>query len=241
MTDKAYNDPKTLARLYYTLSDDGTATYSEIAEELECGVGTVSMRFNEDYYPEIVEQVESMGPEDFQDGKAVEELDEIEESELLEVVAEQLADWAETTQEDGVLYCDELDLFTITTTTHVQDALNQAYDIAIDTDGVLNPCVAVSEHLIRDEMVDRFEGEGIALLSVSSDDVVVRSDADLTVGSGVRSLFEDGLENTLAYRQAAWLSKKLESNDVEDLCRECSVLPATIRGYAQRYDIPIQT
>lgn len=54
MTDKPYDDPETLARLRLTGNDGEKMTYGEMAEELDCSTGIISLRMNR-YEDEIAQ------------------------------------------------------------------------------------------------------------------------------------------------------------------------------------------
>lgn len=236
MTDKKYNDPVELAKCYYTLNEEGTATYQEIADELGCSVGTISMRFNEEYYPDIVEEIQEMGPEDFEAGDYVEELDELTEEEVYDEVWSFLAsNFTEPDTDKADIHSEPLMLRVLVRETNIGGAIEEGYGL-----GIKNPCVAVSQHLCSDVMVDRFNDEAIGLISVGYDRIEVKSECNLTIGSGIRAIFGD-FAPEVSYQQAGWLNYKVNSEEVEleRLCEECDLLPRTVMRLLDRFDLEV--
>lgn len=222
---KPYDDPKELARLYK--AED--MSYAEMAEELGCSAGTISIRMNR-----YEEEIEEYDASDFQAEKHVEELAELESDEVYEVLREYLFDKFEApTDEIGDLYVEPLYLAIYITGIEVGDAIDAAY-----SSGVKNPCIAVSEHHYSDALQERMNGEAIGLLVVTEDNVRVESECELTLGSGVRSLFDRDYGPAISYQHAAWLQYQVASGkDATEIAHEAQLLPKSIETKMDEYDI----
>jgi hypothetical protein len=232
MSDKPYDDPQRLAELYYTLHDNGTAPYSDIADELGCSVGTISLRFNEEHYPNFVETIESMGPEDFEGTER--DPYQIDVDKVSERIYDCLHEnWVVSDRQGKTIVSEGMGLIIYVCSGDYDEFIDKCY-----SSGYTNPCVAVSEHECTDVVRDKFDSEAIGLLSVSKKSIEVVSPCDLTIGSGVSSIF-GGSAPTTGYREVAWLTYHCEVEDfsMEQLCEMCSLLPRSIRQMVDEYGI----
>lgn len=221
MSDEPWNDPKELARLRKV--ED--MSYAEIADELGCSTGTISIRFNEEYYPKLNEQMEQYDASDFEGEKHVEDLDELTTGEVEYRVEEYLTNnFVEPTLDIGHLYVEQLFLAVVVAETEVGEAIDKAYGL-----GVKNPVVAISEHIYTEPIEEKFDDEAIGLIVVSEDEIRVGSDCELTHGSGISYVFGDASPEA-AYNEAAYLNWRLSTNTpMQEICQEASLLPRTVR------------
>jgi len=230
MTDKPYEDAKTLAKLRKPWSDSEGMTYSEIADKLGVSTGTISIRFNN---PSLVEEIESYGPDDFQFDTHVDELDSLDPSEVAAEVARVGSEYGDAHQDGSTVEVGEIYLFV----SIVSDSLSEAIDNAYES-RMANACVAISEDQMSNEIREKLEEEAIGFISVSYDGIEVVQECRITHGSGIRPLFDGRDEHATSYQSKAWLKNELENGaTIYGLADRCSLLTRTVENLIDEYKL----
>lgn len=230
---KPYDDVEKLAHLYHTLRDDGKASYQDIADELGCSVGTISIRFGR--WGDKIKN--DYSEDDFQSGKYVEELPEYTEDEMLgrfERFFEERFGIIPQTEGREVHAAEFLTIVRVSDISEkaVKDDIKELYGC-----GELNPCVAISEHQLNDRIIDRFRDEAIGLLVVSEDGIKVISDCTLTKGSTVEAFMSTPMNDGLLYLSKGWLNYACGRMEPHDIAVKTSVRPETIESQLRAFSL----
>ena len=213
MRNKPYQDPEKLAWALHTSNN-----YSEAAEKLDCSTGTISV-----WKKKLSDELEEYGPDDFSEQGP--DPDEVSESGIRERIIDLLDEY----EEQG-------DLIRV-----------GEFGIAIELSGSvskvagkdLNPFIAISEHKLSQEHVERAREEGVGVIKVMEDSCEVVVDAAVTHGSGARAILTPEVSTTIdKYMSRAWLQQKTDEGvEVADMARECSVTPRTIRDKLDEFGV----
>lgn len=170
MVDKPYNDPETLARLKLVGKDGTGMSHKEIAEELGCSIGTISLRFNEKYHPDKVEEINSYDKSDFEDAYLCDSVSDDQRYTMVETLDE------------------ELPVKVSHGTTHI-DLPDWGYEIFLPNDMVPDAIeeaeasdtrafVAVPPAIINEKVKDRMDESNAELLIVTSSKAVHSGDSE---------------------------------------------------------------
>lgn len=228
-----YEDPELLARL--RVKED--MTQPEIADELGCSVGTISLKLSK--YSDEIDKYE---PSDFDDrNRAREERDEVGVDSIEQSVKEVLNDYGvvleNTRLANGAradLAIDEHEIAVFIADGNLMEAIGQA-----SICGYKNACVAVSDHRADKALVDKITPAGPGLFVVEAERVRIDVDPSFERSSGVKSLLSDEVDTFKKYNSEAWLKRQIEAGEpIYDIAEECSVQPWTIVKYLDRYSIP---
>lgn len=224
---KSYENPETLARLYFKHGN-----YADMAKELDCSVGTISLKM--DKYEDEIEQYNE---EDFDMEK--EALRERVSSDELETIlrkhARRMSGFSgkivyNTTNPKFVL--EDVSAAIWITNENIEETIVEA-----DEGDYHNVGVAMSAHLAK-EHEDFAEEKNVTLIAVSRKKLHVVhepiNDTPTYRFGVVPFLFSDDYKK---YRNEYWLKYNLSNNNVNDISRKCSTSEDTILNLAERYGL----
>lgn len=199
-----HKDPQDFAWALHTSSN-----YEEAADKLDCAVGTITVWKN----------------------KHGDKLDEYDESDFTEKKPDP--------DEVGGGHIESMIRDLLDVEKSGNNLRNTDFGFIVNTEGSisevagknLNPFVAISEHKLNDEWVERCNKNNVGLIVVSEDSVEVLLDSDVTEGSGMRAILTPDAATTFdKYRSTAWLERSIEEGySVVDIANECSIMPRSVR------------
>lgn len=209
-----HKDPQHFAWALYT-----SENYEEAADKLGCSTGTISVWKNKHG-----DKLEEYSESDFTEKKA--DPDKVDQSGIEQSICEAYPYEVDTS--GSIIRGSEFGF--------IVDINGKPSDVAGKD---LNPFIAISEHKLTDEWINRCQDNDVGLIVVSDDSIKVLEDSSIANGSGMRALLTpDDASTRDKYLSTAWLEHVIDNEYTEiDIARECKLMPRTVESTLDRFEL----